>query len=99
MKKDDLWLIAFENAPFAKEKTPLDFLKDQNPEIIYSIVNKEPLSVVATVIFCMGKEKGKGVLERFNSIQKKEILKIMYMGNLVDKSILNIISNTLKNKI
>lgn len=99
MKKDDIWILAFENAPFAKESTPLDFLKEQDSEIIYNLINKEPSSVVATVLHCLGREKGKSVVERFNSIQKKEILRIMYLGNLVDDSVMNIISKTLKNKI
>lgn len=99
MKSDDIWLLAFENAPFAKKKTPLDFLKNQDSDIIYSFISKEMPSVVATVLFCMGMEKGKNVLRHFNSVQKKEILKIMYLGNSVDDGILQTIANALRLKI
>lgn len=99
MKKDDIWLLALENAPFAKKETPLDFLKNQDSDIIFSLLKKEIPSVIATVIFCIGKEKGKEVLSRFDSAHKKEILKIMYLDNSVSDTVLKVISDTLRLKI
>lgn len=99
MRKDDIWLLAFENAPFAKKETHLDFLKNQDSDVIYSIISRELPSVAATVLFCIGREKGKEVLEHFSSAQKKEILKIMYLGNPVDDGILKTISSALRLKI
>ena len=99
MKKNDIWRIALFNAPFAKEATPLDFLKNLEDDFLYALIKDEPPTVIAPVLHCIGYEKSLSVLEKCQTKLQKEILRAMYLGDLVDSGILSIIANALKRKI
>ena len=98
MKKNDIWRIALVNAPFAKESTPLDFLKDLEESTIFTLIKDEPPTVIAPVLQCIGLETSQGVLEKCAPPLQKEVLRAMYLGDLVDAGILSIIANALKRK-
>lgn len=99
MKKNDIWRLALVNAPFAKESTPLDFLKNMDSNSIFSIIKDEPPAVIAPVLHCLGYEKSQSVLEKCQMPLQKEVLRAMYLGDMVDEGILKIIANALHRKI
>lgn len=99
MKKNDIWRLALLNAPFAQEATPLDFLKDLESGFLYDLIKEEPPTVIAPVLHCIGYEKSLGVLEKCQEPLQKEVLKAMYLGDMVDSGILLIIAKALKRKI
>jgi len=99
MKKNDIWRLALLNAPFAQESTPLDFLKDLENDSLYSLIKDEPPTVIAPVLHCIGYEKSLSVLEKCQMPLQKEVLRAMYLGDMVDKGILGIIANALRRKI
>jgi len=99
MKKNDIWRLALLNAPFAQEATPLDFLKDLENDSLYSLIKDEPPTVIAPVLHCIGYEKSLNVLEKCQMSLQKEVLRAMYLGDMVDRGILGIIANALRRKI
>lgn len=99
MKKNDIWRLALVNAPFAKEPTPLDFLKELDGSSIFALVKDEPPTVIAPVLQCIGLEKSQSVLEKCQMPLQKEVLRAMYVSDIVDDGILRIIANALKRKI
>ena len=99
MKKNDIWRIALLNAPFAQETTPLSFLNDLESDFLYNLIKDEPPAVIAQVLHSIGYEKSLPVLEKFRSPLQKEVLRAMYLGDLVDPGILGVIANALKRKI
>ena len=99
MKKNDIWRLALLNAPFAQEATPLDFLKELDSGSLYKMIKDEPATVIAPVLHCIGYEKSLCVLEKCQMPLQKEVLKAMYLGDMVDRGILNIIANALRRKI
>ena len=99
MKKNEIWRIALLNAPFAKESTPLDFLKSLEDDFLYNLIKDEPPTVIAPVLHCIGYDKSLPVLEKFRTPLQKEILRAMYLGDLVDSGILSVRANALKRKI
>ena len=99
MKKNDIWRIALVNAPFAKESTPLDFLKELDDSSIFTLIKDEPPTVIAPVLQCIGLEKSQNVLEKCAPPLQKEVLRAMYLGDIVDSGILRIIANALRRKI
>ena len=99
MKKNEIWRLALLNAPFAQESTPLDFLKDLENDSLYDLIKNEPPAVIATVLHCIGQEKSLIVLEKFQMPLQKEVLRAMYLGDMVDQGILGIIANALRRKI
>ena len=99
MKKKDIWRLALLNAPFAKEPTPLDFLKELDSGSIFSLIKDEPPTVIAPVLQSLGFEKSQEVLEKCQMPLQKEVLRVMYTLDIVDDGILRIIANALKRKI
>ena len=99
MKKNDIWRLALLNAPFAQEATPLDFLKNLENDSLYNLIKDEPPTVIAQVLHCIGYEKSLSVLEKCQMPLQKEVLRAMYMGDMVDQGILGIIANALRRKI
>ena len=99
MKKNEIWRLALVNAPFAKEPTPLDFLKDMDSSSLFALVKDEPPAVIAPVLHCLGLDKSQAVLEKCQMPLQKEVLRAMYLGDMVDDGILNIIANALRRKI
>lgn len=99
MKKNDIWRIALMNAPFAKEATSLDFLKALEDNSLYNLIKDEPPAVIAPVLQCIGYEKSQGVLEKCPMPLQKEVLRAMYLGDMVDSGILSVIATALKRKI
>ena len=99
MKKNDIWRLALLNAPFAQGTTPLDFLKELEDEALYDLVKDEPPAVIAPVLHCIGYDKSQSVLEKCPMPLQKEVLRAMYLGEMVDPGILGIIANALRRKI
>ncbi|MBO7516278.1 MAG: hypothetical protein J6T61_00870 [Spirochaetia bacterium] len=99
MKKNDIWRLALLNAPFAQEATPLDFLKELDSDSLYRLIKGEPPTVIAPVLHCIGYDKSLCVLEKCQMPLQKEVLRAMYLGDMVDRGILNIIANALRRKI
>ena len=99
MKKNDIWRLALLNAPFAKEPTPLDFLKEMDSEFLFSLLKDEPPTVIAPVLQSLGFEKSQSVLEKCQMPLQKEVLRAMYTLDMVDGGILRIIANALSRKI
>ncbi len=99
MKKNDIWRLALANAPFAQDATPLDFLKELDSGSLFALVKDEPPAVIAPVLHCLGFEKSQEVLEKCQMPLQKEVLRAMYLGDMVDGGILAIIANALKRKI
>ena len=99
MKKNEIWRIALMHAPFAQEATPLDFLKELEIDSLYGLIKEEPPSVIAPVLQCLGYEKSLLVLEKCRMSLQKEVLRAMYLGDMVDPGILSVIANVLKRKI
>ena len=99
MKKNDIWRLALLNAPFAQRSTPLDFLKDLESGFLYNLIKDEPPAVIAPVLHCLGYEKSQSVLEKCGMPLQKEVLRAMYLGDMVDSGILSVIANALRRKI
>ncbi|MBO7430004.1 MAG: hypothetical protein J6U56_03190 [Spirochaetia bacterium] len=99
MKKNEIWRIALLNAPFAQEATPLGFLKELEDESLYNLIKDEPAAVIAPVLHCIGYDKSLSFLEKCRTQLQKDVLKAMYLGDLVDDGILGVIANALRRKI
>ena len=99
MKKNEIWRLALVNAPFANKSTPLDFLKELDSGSLFALIKNEPPTVIAPVLQCLGPDKSQEVLEKCQMPLQKEVLRAMYLGDMVDDGILRIIANALRRKI
>ena len=98
MKKNEIWRLALLNAPFAQKSTPLDFLKDLESGFLYNLIKDEPPAVIAPVLHCLGYEKSQSVLEKCEMTLKKEVIRAMNLGDMVDSAIISVIANSLRKK-
>lgn len=77
----------------------MDFLKNLEDDSLYNLIKDEPPTVIAPVLHSIGYDKSLSVLEKCQMPLRKEVLKAMYLGDMVDSGILSIIANALHRKI